>query len=116
MKARITAQTTRSSLPLYVQEAAAVVARDIAKQMYDDMLDCMNDRFILSLSLALNDRLRYKETGIQSVLSAIQEIIEGYDEQEGDNKLAPLDDIRKINDAMKGELASRGIAFERLRR
>ena len=112
MKARITAETTISGFSPVIQEAAAIVARDMANQMYNDILDGMNDRFILALALALNDKLGYKTRGIQTILSAVNEIIEGYDETECVKDRDVRAEICSSNKAMREELESRGIVLE----
>lgn len=109
MKARITAQTTLDGFSPVVQEATAIVARQMAKSMYNDIIDATNDRVILALALALNDKLGYKARGIQTIVSAVGEIVDGYDETErGDNRDI-LTEIRCSNNAMIAELKSRGI-------
>ena len=112
MKARITAQTTLSGFTPVVQEAAAITARQMAKMMYDDILDDMNDRFILALALALNDKLGYKARGIKTILSAVGEIVEGYDETEHGDDRDVRAEIRRSNSAMLAELRSRGIELD----
>lgn len=112
MKARITAETTLGGFTPVVQEAAAITARQMAKTMYYDILDDMNDRFILALALALNDKLGYKAHGIQTILSAVGEIVEGYDETEKGDDRDVRAEIRCSNKAMRAELEARGIVLE----
>lgn len=112
MKARITAQTTLGGFTPVVQEATAIVARQMAKSMYNDIIDATNDRFIYALALALNDKLGYKTRGIQTIVSAVGEIVGGYDETERGNDRDVLAEIRCSNNAMIAELRSRGIELD----
>lgn len=112
MKARITAQTTLDGFSPVVQEATAIVARQMAKSMYDDIIDATNDRVILALALALNDKLGYKTRGIQTIVSAVGEIVDGYDETEHGDDRDVLAEIRCSNKAMIAELRSRGIELD----
>ena len=112
MKARISAQTTLGSFTPVVQEATAIVARQMAESMYNDIIDVTNDRFIYALALALNDKLGYKARGIQTIVSAVGEIVDGYDETERGDDRDVLAEMRCSNNAMKGELKSRGIVLE----
>lgn len=112
MKARITAQTTLDGFPPVVQEATAIVARQMAKSMYDDIIDATNDRVILALALALNDKLGYKTRGIQTIVSAVGEIVDGYDETERGDDRDVLAEMRCSNKAMIAELRSRGIELD----
>lgn len=112
MKARITAQTTLGGFTPVVQEATAIVARQMAKSMYNDIIDATNDRVILALALALNDKLGYKARGIQTIVSAVGEIVDGYDETERGDDRDVLAEIRCSNKAMIAELRSRGIELD----
>lgn len=112
MKARITAQTTLGGFTPVVQEAAAIASRQMAKMMYNDILDAMNDRFIYALALTLNDKLGYKARGIQTIVSAVGEIVDGYDETERGDDRDVLAEIRCSNNAMIAELRSRGIELD----
>lgn len=112
MKARITAQTTLGGFTPVVQEATAIVARQMAKSMYNDIIDATNDRVILALALALNDKLGYKARGIQTIVSAVGEIVDGYDETERGDDRGVLAELRCSNNAMIAELKSRGIELD----
>jgi hypothetical protein len=112
MKARITAQTTLAGFTPVVQEATAIVARQMANSMYNDIIDVTNDRVILALALALNDKLGYKARGIQTIVSAVGEIVDGYDETERGDDRDVLAEIRCSNNAMIAELRSRGIELD----
>lgn len=112
MKARISAQTTLGGFTPVVQEATAIVARQMAKSMYNDIIDATNDRFIYAIALALNDKLGYKARGIQTIVSAVGEIVDGYDETERGDDRDVLAEIRCSNNAMIAELKSRGIELD----
>ena len=112
MKARITTQTTLGGFTPVVQEATAIVARQMAKSMYNDIIDATNDRVILALALALNDKLGYKARGIQTIVSAVGEIVDGYDETERGDDRDVLAEMRCSNKAMIAELKSRGIVLD----
>lgn len=114
MKARIGGRTTLDSLPAAYREAVKACAYEAAEKRWAEVQEIASDRVMYALALTLNDKLGYREKGIKMIIEAFSEIITGY----GDQCFTPqedrigTDDLERAANAMKAELADRGIVLE----
>lgn len=114
MKARIGGRTTLDSLPAAYREAIEIVANQRVEERWDDLRCVIEDARICATALALNDICGFGEKRIKRVLGAISEIINGYDNQcfTAKERRVGAVDVEKSVNAMKAELADRGIVLE----
>lgn len=113
MKARA-GKTTFDHLPKEMQAALKGIANQLAEERWAEVQGIASERFLYALALALNDRLGYREKGIIMILSAVNEILVGYSEDCYTPKESRVgtSDLERITNAMKSELADRGITLE----
>lgn len=110
MKARA-GRTTFDNLPKELQTTLKGIANQLAEERWMEVQGIASERFLYALALALNDRLGYREKGIMMVLGAVNEILVGYSEDCYTPKESRVGttDLERIANAMKAELADRGI-------
>ena len=114
MKARIGGKTTFDSLPIAQQKAIKAIVEEFAEKRWAEVQEIAADRFMYALALTLNDKLGYREKGIKMIIEALSEIIVGY----GEDCYTPKEDrigttdLERVANAMKAELADRGIVLE----
>ena len=113
MKARA-GKTTFDNLPKEMQNTLRGIANQLAEERWMEVQGIASERFLFALALALNDRLGYREKGIMMILSAVNEILVGYSEDCYTPKESRVgtNDLERITNAMKAELADRGITLE----
>lgn len=110
MKARA-GRTTFDHLAPELQRALEDAVQQRVESRYNDMCDVIEDARIYATALALNDVCGFGEKRIRRVLGAISEIINGYDNQcftAKERRIGAVDVDKSVN-AMKAELADRGI-------
>lgn len=110
MKARA-GRTTFDNLPKELQTTLKGIVNQLAEERWMEVQGIASERFLYALALALNDRLGYREKGITMILSAVNEILVGYSEDCYTPKESRIGttDLERITNAMKAELADRGI-------
>lgn len=110
MKARA-GRTTFDHLPKELQTTLKGIVNQLAEERWMEVQGIASERFLYALALALNDRLGYREKGIMMVLGAVNEILVGYSEDCYTPKESRVGttDLERITNAMKAELADRGI-------
>ncbi len=110
MKARA-GRTTFDHLSKELQVTIKGIANQLAEERWAQVQGIASERFLYALALALNDRLGYREKGIMMVLDAVNEILVGYSEDCYTPKESRVGttDLERITNAMKAELADRGI-------
>lgn len=104
-------RTTFDNLAPELRRALEDAVQQKVDKQYNDMCDVIEDARICATALALNDVCGFGEKRIKRVLEAISEIVNGYDNQcftAKERRIGAVDVEKSVN-AMKAELADRGI-------